>query len=476
MYDGGIKMKTMVNILKHVFVPLSAFLFLLIGILACFSSGVIEYYVLREFVSLPGNEANNNAWAVLIVFILEGAKYTLHFYSEAFKHEGLQEKIKEFDVVAKRKRVTFVKTSLAVLSTVCSIICFTNMFYFNTSERTETVIEDNHLECDEILSKEKKRLSDERTSYIEEQKIVYDYIRQDINSLNEKHENLLEDIQNEMYINRRNDLQEEANKMYEQISELQDTYNMYVDEITRKADEEYTRQLEKVEVLYGENGTERLMEGHDTVMLQTDNEYLSNFLMAISVALSGNTYSRKVYFIFTMSVAILIAVLLELCISFSQSLLSMRVESFMELMGNLEPLEEGRKIVKVILSMVFSILVCTAVYLVSSIVMTIVVDKENIRIALVTYAALFILNNLITIKKENIEDNGTTKPKKVRYHLMELFSDWFVPGSLAFVGYILIGFLWNGNFVYGDLNGLAIALGGMVARQTRFASMEFLNM
>lgn len=76
-------MKTITTILKATFMPLSAFSFLIFGFMACFCSAFIEFIVLKELLSIPGSAINANAWATLIVFVLEGSKLTLHFYAEA---------------------------------------------------------------------------------------------------------------------------------------------------------------------------------------------------------------------------------------------------------------------------------------------------------------------------------------------------------------------------------------------------------
>ncbi len=466
-------MEFIVSVLKRIFMFVSAFAFLLIGFLACFCSGVIEFYVLREFVSLPGNAVNNDAWAVLIVFILEGTKFTLHFYAEALERKELEDKIEDFDVTVKRKSVCRIKNTLAVLSAVCSIICFTNMFYDNIDERREAFAEVNASECDQILKDRKTQLLEERQQYIEEEKGNYEYITNQIMNLENKHNNLLTEIGKEVYINRRKSLQEEADKVTQQIEGLRENYDAYIKDIIAKADEQYEQGISEAESLYGENGTERLKKDSAEVAAETDNPYLRNFLLAISTTLFGKEYSSMAYFLFTMAVAVFIAVFLEKCISISQSLLCIRVESFLAIIGEMPPLRKGKALVNMLLSLIFTILMSTAAYLIMCITVGHTMSKEQILMAMITYAMVFVIINAIKVKKVSVPLQNVPKKERVVNSIGKYLIDLAVPAALAFVGNIIIGFLWKGNFSYGDLNGLAIAIGGIVAQKTKYSEMEF---
>ena len=119
-------MKTVVIMLKHVFIPLSAFAFLVLGLLACFCSALIEFFVLREILAIPGMKLNADTWAALLVLILEGSKLTLHFYGESLKKTSIEQDIPDFDVSSKRSLICFLKNGLVVFSLICSIICMVN--------------------------------------------------------------------------------------------------------------------------------------------------------------------------------------------------------------------------------------------------------------------------------------------------------------------------------------------------------------
>lgn len=46
-------MKSLIVIIKSIFEPVSAFLFIAIGLLACLFSGIVEYHVLKQFFQIP---------------------------------------------------------------------------------------------------------------------------------------------------------------------------------------------------------------------------------------------------------------------------------------------------------------------------------------------------------------------------------------------------------------------------------------
>ena len=80
-------MRNIITILKNVFTSFSAFSFLILGILAAFCSAIIEFFVLKELLAVSVLEIDTVSWAILLVLVLEGSKFTLHFYNEALKRE-----------------------------------------------------------------------------------------------------------------------------------------------------------------------------------------------------------------------------------------------------------------------------------------------------------------------------------------------------------------------------------------------------
>lgn len=308
-------MKTLVSVLKNIFTPFSAFAFLLLGLLACVCSAMIEVFVLKELLEVPGLGIDAKSWAILIVLVLEGSKFTLHFYAEALKKRGLSEKVDDFDVGKKRKMIVGVKNSLVILSLACSIICMVNILYNNNDEKIEAYIQENAAYCDEKLSEGTQNLENKREKRREELTAIYATEKDSIDAQKENLNAILEMIANEVYINRRQDLQEEAEAMRAQIEQAETTYMQHIDAAEDTAQMEYEEEYAKLEERYGINGTERVTEADPDVLMAGDNTYLSDFLNAFTKTFFGTGYSRATYFVCALFLSLIIAIVLELCIS-----------------------------------------------------------------------------------------------------------------------------------------------------------------
>ena len=281
-------MKTLVSVLKNIFTPFSAFAFLLLGLLACFCSAMIEVFVLKEMLEVPGLRIDAKSWAILIVLVLEGSKFTLHFYAEALKRRGLRQEVDDFDIEKKRKLIAGVKNSLVMLSLVCSIICIVNILYNNNDEKIDAYIRENTAYCDGKFAEGVQELEEKRERRTKELIAIYDTEKESIEDQNKSYKAILDMIANEVYINRRQDLQEEAEAMRVQIEQAEKMYSQHVTDAQTLAQEEYEVEYTKLEEKYGDAGTERVAETDSEVLMAGDNPYLSNFLNAFT-----NTFFYK---------------------------------------------------------------------------------------------------------------------------------------------------------------------------------------
>lgn len=471
-------MKTLVSVLKNIFTPFSAFAFLLLGLLACFCSAMIEMYVLKEMLDVPGLGINATSWAILIVLVLEGSKFTLHFYAEALKRRGLSKEIDDFDIENKRRMIVGVKNSLVVLSLVCSLICIVNILYNNNDEKIDTYIKENAAYCDEKLEKGTQALEEKRERRLKELISIYDTEKESIEKQKEDLADLLDMIANEIYINRRQDLQEEADAMRVQIKQSEVAYSQHVDAAQTMVQDEYEEEYAKLEEKYGNSGTERVIETDPEVLMEGDNPYLSAFLNAFTKTFFGTGYSRVAYFVCTIFISLIIAVVLELCISISQMLLTIRAESFLKIIGEIPKIEKGKEAVRLAIWLMFSVLIATSVYCIASIVLQENIDGERTAMALVTYIVTILLINALIPQKqsEGILNYLAEKNEKIKplfNGLSDAVSDVLIPAAISFVGYMLIGFVFHGEFVYGDMTGLAIAIGGAFSKILRFDQCNF---
>ncbi len=466
-------MKNLIIMLKHIFVPLSAFSFLVLGLLACFCSAIIEFFVLKELLEVPELSITSDSWAMMLVLILEGSKLTLHFYSEMLKKAVHSQEPFDFDVKQKYTLVRRVKNGLVIFSLVCSLICIVNVLYHNNEEKITAALEENRIDCEEQLALKKEELSRDKAQAIAEGENTYANSKAYIEQL--KDELALKEIEiaNEPYIKRREDLMKEAAILRDEIAELTAAYETNITQVKDSAEADYRTSLAKYEALYGENGTYRLTENDAKIQAAGNNSYLSNFLLALSRTFFGTTYSQTTYFLISLLLAFTVSLILELCISISQMLLTLSVESFVKLIGEIPKLVHGKNFVRITVWLMFSTLIATAVYLVASILFGISENHADIRLVVLTYLFIIGLVNITTMKhpKGNIQNLLESKFDKTEIlfsGLQTVLTDMLIPATLCFVGYSLIGFVCNGNFVYGDMNGLAIAVGGAFAKIVKF--------
>lgn len=472
-------MKNLVAILKHIFTPFSAFAFLLLGLMACFCSAVIEFFVFKELLTIPDLKNSSGALAAFIVLVLEGSKFTLHFYNESLKKRGLENEISEFDVAKKRKLICLVKNTLVILSVVCSLICFTNILYDNSQEKIKNAVEINTEECEKHLQEELKKLESTRITNINNKIESLSYMQDSIKSEEARLNNLDEQIRNEMYINKRKDLIAEADNCRKNINSIRTQYNSEINKITLTEDQNYEKEKEQLELKYGENGSERISKVDLDILSEGDNKYLKGFLLAFTMTFFNRTYSRSTYFIFAITIGLALALVLELCISISQMLLSISVDSFMKIIGEIPSIGYAVKIARRTTWFLISVLINTAMYLITCIILGISANPDTLKIVLFTYVITTFLVNIL-IPKENItpmlENTYSNSPKLeiISKSLKHIFVNMCIPAILAFVGYMLIGFFCKGNFIYKDLNGLAIAIGGSFAKMINFDNCDFL--
>ena len=374
--------------------------------------------------------------------------------------------------------VVIAKNALVVLSLICSMICMINVLYDQNAEKMQVAMEENNKLCDEKWDAELADLDTWKEEEIQRATGLYDNELNYINTLQDELNQLNDQIRQEIYINKRGDLQNEAEKIRLEVKELNESYNSKIDSISKDVEEEYDIRRSEIEEQYGETGNKRLTSNDPEIQIEGDNEYLSNFLLAITQTFFQSYYSRTTYFICAIIISMIISVVLELCISISQMLLTLSVEEFMILIGKVPKIEKGQKVVQVSVWLMFSILVTTSAYLVASIVLNVNIDQCNIKIALLTYAATILMINVLTPhiqKRKGMKDvlNKHPKTKTVVQGIDEMLMEAFVPAAVSFVGYILIGIIFEGEFTFGDMNGLAIAIGGCFSKIIKYNECAF---
>lgn len=473
------KMKTIIIILKNIFMPFSAFTFLFLGLLASFCSGIVEWYVLREILKIADLGINADVWTALIVLILEGSKLTLHFYEYLFSKEAVD--IEEFDVKKQRKFISFIKKMLIILSFACNVICIMNILYNNSEEKINQYVASVNKECDKKFEEKVNVANDNFQKQLKVESKAYSDQKKQLDDLNKQKKKLTKAFTDEMYITKRKDLEKQIDAVNKDYLALQKEYNGNVEEIRGELQIKLNAELADIEQKYGQNGTERANKEDKAVMKRGDNAYISMFLTAFTQTFFHRDYTRMMYLGACLVITCIISVLLEACIGISQFLLTIKVETFTTLLGEIPKVDlKNRKIVRVSIWLLFSALFSTAIYLISAILMSLKPNTNQILSAVCTYAITVVLMNVLILplpqgerSELNQLDEKNQKLKNFGVKLRDVIFEWSVPAILSFICYIFLGFLFKGKFMYQDMSAFAIAVGGCFANFVKYQECDF---
>lgn len=471
-------MKMLTGVILRIFTVFSGFAFLVLAILAAFFSGAVEYEVLKQFLTFPksvGLDVDPSAWAAVLVFVLEGSKLTLHYYGAALGKREVQNQISEVDTVKLRKKITLLKNGLLAFSLMCSLIFFTNTLYGNSPE-AEKAKEKWAIECDNKLKEGSAQLLITKNENIAAKMSSYSTEEDDIAKLKTKiarteamHRKTEDD-------QKREDLAEQLDILRTQLKEKEDYLRPIKERISNEEELVYNTALQTLEEKYGENGTERTAVKDGAFLAEGDNQVLRIFLETFRKNTIGGSYSRAEYFILSLIISFGISLALEGCIYIGETLLTISESSFNKIIGEFKPLEKGKRAVNIIIWFSFSVMIALAGYLLVGMFLPMEHNAFDIKTALLTYAATTIFVNVINIKplKDSVEMPKSRLTSLLNKSVDAIFSA-VIPGVLAFVVFVLIGMITEGNTMYSDLNAIAIAIGGVLVKGTSFSNCDFLQ-
>lgn len=471
-------MKSLIVIIKSIFEPVSAFLFIAIGLLACLFSGIVEYHVLKQFFQIPSEMTSAipaEFWPFVLVLVLEGSKFTLHFYNSALgKKEAAKAVEQEEHTVSLKRFVGVLKNCLVAVSLVCTVIFSVNVFFGDNGRSAATAWENVNAECDRRLEEERARLEEERgrqrdavhvSAMAEEYQNTISGLEITITDLNDQ-------MQEAGNRSTREAIQEELEWTREKLASEETKYDAFLQQEYEKIEETINEELEKAETRYGPGGTERMIAESDfEAQAMGDNYYLYTFLKSISNTFLGTGYSRTVYFVFVLVLSVVIALILEACISVSQTLLSLKVSTFMSILGDIPITDKERRTVRFAAWLFFSVSCLLAVYIIAGLCLEVEVGRRQILMVIPVYMMVSVFANSLRAS-EWMRRQGTLSDNTVWREVLGNLLSMIVTGMFAFAGYVLIGFLVNGDFQYSDMNSLAIAIGGMLAQFFRLNCKE----
>ena len=112
-----------------------------------------------------------------------------------------------------------------------------------------------------------------------------------------------------------------------------------------------------------------------------------------------------------------------------------------------------------------------AVYIIAGLCLEVEVGRRQILMVIPVYMMVSVFANSLRAS-EWMRRQGTLSDNTVWREVLGNLLSMIVTGMFAFAGYVLVGFLVNGDFQYSDMNSLAIAIGGMLAQFFRLNCKE----
>lgn len=361
------------------------------------------------------------------------------------------------------------------------MICFVNVLYDDHDIKVQKKVQTINAECDKKLAEETAKLLKNKEIQIDAGLTALQNEKDNITYLQTTMTEIENQIKAEPYKKKRSDLQKEAAALRTDISDALAAYTTHVEKLQQSAEETYLAEIDKITNKYGATGSERIIDMSalpPEIMQEGDNSYLRNFLLSIANTFGFSSYNRGIYFIVAILFSLTVSLILEWCISLSQTLLTISVDSFTKIIGEIPKITQGKKFVQGCVWLLFSILITTSVYLVITCILHTTIQPANIKNALLTYGiTIILLNALIPKPKQNgsltpllIPDaEKQTQIETIRNILFEAF----IPAALSFIIFMLIGFIFNGKFTYTDFNSIAVAAGGLCANALKYKQCEF---
>lgn len=440
-------MKSMLLLLKHIVSPLVLFLFLLLGLIAAFLSGVIEYLVIREMLTINLSDMENIASyskyvPFIIVLVLEGFKLFLHFVIPAQERTG-----KTHNLLW--RKVT--KYFLVGFSLICTFIFSCNSMYnFNvvTSNKDSSIEVINTKYNDELEKIEESIEADKERAL----KIFSDDIesvREDISETSEAIRELNPSKAN--YEQKRDDLEAEKKRLEISLDEKIKEYDKKSQNIDAEIRTNYQSRIDKA---MEEKEAAIIKANNDQVLDSSgDNKYIRatiKFLKS-TIKADASEYDRTTYCVIVALISLLVAIILEVVISASQEYLSKKSDELTTLFGAGEEIDavlkyRANKTLKLlvqsaIMLAIFIILGATTELIPQSMEST-VLGTKNILITFGSYfiSVLFTSGNL-ELKIEPKKNNSSGSQSQASTFIPSLGSyliSTVVQTLLCIVGFVVL--------------------------------------
>lgn len=458
-------MKFMIVVFKNVITPISSALMLLIGALAAILSGVVEYYVLRDFfskITINGTEKEFSFIPMVIVVVLEGSKIFLHFGNSAIKQNLTNDNRSAHRLAESMNKI---KVCLIVFSFVCTVIFTCNFLYQNTSFN---MLEEQTNLSSQIDTEYDEKIKALEKEYIEKNKLEIDSKKKEweqaSKALSDLQPRLTPKVVYDRYIQERDFLQKYEQKKHD---EYQDSLNKDIHE-----DPTFQLRLETVNKERNNKKENALKESSENV--ENDNECIRTFLLFIfNSILNKYSYPKVLYFIVVLAISLVIAAILEAVIFFSQRLITMPAKELEKAFeADYEAESEIKARIKFLARVIIGAVISFFVFLVYGLIKEITMDRFEIVAGLgcsfLTVLMGFALPKFHYTTPETIEKGKKNRPKT--NGVLDVLGEFMVTEGrimiikaiLSFVCFVFLGILFEESISEITVPAIGVAIGGAI--------------
>lgn len=456
-------MKTIIAIFKNVINPVSVMLITLIGLLAAFLSGVIEFFVLKDWFStviVEGKEITLTFFPLVIVVVLEGSKFFLHFGSSSIKQNSKEQFNTHAGFV---KIMNAIKCCLIVFSFVCTMIFTCNFLYHESSL---TISNDTNTKIEAVNIEYNKKVENYKTEHKNNIKSNLDTLYSAWMEAESELEKLTPvftpRVAYERYI-------EEKKRLEIIRDEKRDEYKSAQSSLD--ADESKDIDLQAGLATIEKEREEEIQKiKQETIHITDgDNEYIRTFLLFLFNSFAGiNTYPKILYFVICILISFVIAGVLEAVIYTSQRLITIpanELEEIFEREFNVEI--EIKSKIEFLTRIIINAVISFFIFIVYGLIKEISMNKFNVIAAVVccittvvvSFAIPKIQNNTPAKTPKNIFDKGINLLKNF---WVEEGKIMLIKGMLAFVLFLILGVIFEKDIANISIPAIGVAIGGSI--------------
>lgn len=435
-------MKFVKLLLNNIFIPLCTILFILTGIFAALFSAIIEYSVLKElFKSKYQHFIPASIIAIALVLILEYGKFYLHYLSGRAKDSD--------NAYAKTaKKIVFIPIAISFLCTV--------IFSVTTLDKASYDEDALQTQIEQINNDAQKEIQQQEAAFDTEHNERLAAYRETMNNANSALANY--DSNNMNYRNSRTKveaLQAQANAATQDYkdadSALYEEYNTKKENSKKEILDRSNKKIAAAKAAHTDDQTSIY-----------DNKVLSHFLQVIwSVIFKHSTYPRAVYLLICVFAGLLISAFIEIIISYSSHFMGTSFDSLVDTVD--VPSEKLRNWCNQCILLYIKTVCALVLYLFCMVAASEKIELKNFLLGIIAcFIAIYIMqNNSTTLFDTNSSSDSNNNISTVDTYIV--IRDSLLQGSLALIGYILLGLLFGQDAITLGWPTFAIGFGAALS-------------